>query len=225
MALSISQAQAEFLRSTGFQGGTDRGDVAQLSGLQKLLSEYIVTFLSKAEEKLNAADAVSTGDLLSSLGYKITATKRGYRIDFSALEYYKFVDKGVRGKGASSRNSTSPYKFQFITPSKKHKEAIEGWLNRNSSIANSMDVSRYGAMGRERRAMNPAQKVKTLAFLIARKMKREGLKATNFWTEAFDETFADFGQKVSEEIGKTVTINLQQMAADLRSGRGTIIPR
>lgn len=222
MAVSIAQAQAAFLKSGGLLGGgVDREAEAEISPLQKLLAEYVSKFLDKAEKKLTAADKVSTGELIKSLNYDVTTLKNGYRIDFLANEYFKFVDKGVKGKGASSRNQTSPYKFKFINPSKNHKAAIEGWLNKNSSIASAMDVNKYGAVGRERRkTISNDKKIKTLAFLIARKMKREGLAATNFWTDAFDETFADFGVRLSEALGRTITVNLQNMAEDLANFKG-----
>jgi len=222
MAVSIAQAQAKFLREGGLSGGgVDKEQQQSLSGLQKLLAEYVVKFLDKAEKKLTDADAISTGDLIRSLNYDITTLRNGYQIDFLANEYFKFVDKGVRGAGASTRNQTSPYKFKYITPSKSHKKAIEGWLKRNASITSAMDVKKYGAVGRERRGeMTQDKKIKTLAFLIARKMKREGLRATNFWTEAFNETFADFGVKLSDAIGRTITVNLQEMAEDLANFKG-----
>jgi hypothetical protein len=161
---------------------------------------------------------------LDSLDFEIVSDRNGYTINFTALDYYKFVDKGVRGAGASRKNNTSPYKFKFITPSKSHVTAIEKWIISNRLTATARDVNRYGRTGRERKAIDPTKGRKTLAYIIAKSIKRDGLYETGFWSDAFNDTFKDFGVKMSEALGKTITVNLQQMAKDIK-GQGVNIPR
>jgi hypothetical protein len=225
MALSIAQAQAAFLKDGGPVGGTLRGQPNELSDIEKMMSDYITKFLNAASDNLNKNQSVTTGNLLDSLNFNIESTKAGYTINFTALDYYKFVDKGVRGAGASLKNNTSPYKFKFITPSKSHIAAIEKWLTKNNLTATARDVNKYGRTGRERKATDPAEAKQSLAYIIAKSIKRNGLKATNFWTDAFDDTFKDFGVKMSEALGKTITVNLQQMASEVQSKKGSKIPR
>jgi len=224
MALSIAQAQAAFLREGGPMGGTIRPEPNELSDMEKLLSEYITKFLNTAADNLNKTQSVTTGKLLDSLDFNIESTRNGYTINFTALDYYKFVDKGVRGAGASRKNNTSPYKFKFITPSKSHVTAIEKWIIRNRLTATARDVNRYGRTGRERKAIDPTKGRQSLAYIIAKSIKRDGLYETGFWTDAFNDTFKDFGVKMSEALGKTITVNLQQMAGEVQSKKGSKIP-
>ena len=224
MAVSIAQAQAAFLKEGGPMGGTLRPAPNELSDMEKLLAGYIERFLNKAADNLNKTNSVTTGNLLDSLDFNIESNRNGYTINFTALDYYKFVDKGVRGAGRSAKNSTSPYKFKYITPSKSHVTAIEKWIIRNRLTATARDVNKYGRTGRERKAINPTKGRQTLAYIIARSIKRDGLYETGFWSDAFEETFRDFGVKMSEALGKTITVNLQQMAAEVQSKKGSKIP-
>jgi len=224
MAVSIAQAQAKFLREGGPMGGVLRPAPNELSEMEKLLSGYIERFLNKAADNLNKTGSVTTGKLLDSLDFMIISDRNGYTINFTALDYYKFVDKGVRGAGRSAKNSTSPYKFKYITPSKSHVTAIEKWIIRNRLTARASDVNKYGRTGRERKAIDPTKGRQTLAYIIARSIKRDGLYETGFWSDAFEDTFKDFGAKMSAALGKTITVNLKQMAEDIK-GKGVKIPK
>jgi len=196
---TIAQAQAKFLESGGLdKGGMLRPDPSELSELEKELSRYIVQFLDTASDNLK-----KTGS---------------YLINFKALDYFKFVDKGVRGAGSSRKNSTSPYRFKFITPSKNHVTAIEKWIIKNRMTATARDLK--GRTGRERKAIDPTKGRQQLAYIIAKSIKRDGLYETGFWSDAFDQTFKDFGQKMSAALGKTITVNLEQMKEDLANFKG-----
>jgi hypothetical protein len=231
ISMTIAQAQAEFLKQGGLdQGGMLREDVAELSGIEKELSNYITTFLTTASDNLNKTNSVTTGELDRSLSFELVPNKGGYLINFKALEYFKFVDKGVRGAGASRKNNTSPYRFRYITPSKSHVDAIEKWIINNNLTARASDLN--GRIGRERKAMaiDPKKGRRTLAYIIAKSIKKEGLYETGFWSDAFDQTFKDFGVKMSAALGRSITVNLEKMKEDLANfkgrgpGRGTQIP-
>ena len=231
MGISIAEAQAKFLSEGGPMGGSLRPAPNELSEMEKLLAGYIERFLNKAADNLNKTQSVTTGKLLDSLDFNIESTRNGYIINFTALDYYKFVDKGVRGAGASLKNTTSPYRFKYLMGggkgTKKKSDlitAIQKWIKDNRMTATARDVNKYGRTGREKKAINTFSAEKTLAFLIARSIKRNGLMATNFWTDAFNDTFKDFGTQMSAALGKTITVNLQQMAAEVQSKKGSKIP-
>jgi hypothetical protein len=230
ISMTIAQAQAEFLKQGGLNGGGMlREDVAELSELEKELSNYVTTFLTTASDNLNKTNSVTTGELDRSLSFELVPNKGGYLINFKALEYFKFVDKGVRGAGSSRKNNTSPYSFKYITPSKSHVTAIEKWIIRNRLTATRRDVNKYGRTKRESKAIDPAKGRKQLAYIIAKSIKRDGLYETGFWSDAFDQTFKDFGVKMSAALGRSITVNLEKMKEDLanfkgrRPGQGTQI--
>lgn len=236
---TIAQAQALFLSQGGPQGGTDKsfsytaqfngktkqidynGDFGSLGTMEAMLTLYISEFLTQASDNLNASDSTTTGKLDKSLDFKVTPLANGYKVDFTALYYYKFVDKGVQGVGPGNKNSTSPYRFKFANPSKSHVQAIQKWINDNSLTAQVTDIKRWSGVGRE--IKGGRMPLKSAAWLVARLIKRKGLKATNFWQDAFDDTFKDFGVRMSEALGRSITVNLEQMAEQLKT-KGLKIP-
>jgi len=216
--MTIAQAQSEFLKSGGFRGGIDRPSEGELSAIEQELSNYITAFLNKASDNLNKTNSITTGDLDRSLSFEVIPTGNGYLVNFKALEYFKFVDKGVRGAGSSRKNNTSPYSFKTITPSKSHVTAIEKWIIRNRLTATAKNLK--GRTKRESKAIDPNKGRRDLAYIIAKSIKRDGLYETGFWSDAFDETFKDFGQKMSTALGKAITVNLEQMKEDLANFKG-----
>jgi hypothetical protein len=235
---TIAQAQAAFLREGGPKGGTSKGgvyvvkqgknkaDFSKVSGnlgvVQAMIAQYIADFIKNAEDNLKESKSNTTGALTDSLDFEIVSDRNGYTINFTALDYYKFVDKGVRGAGASRKNKTSPYKYKDKMPP---IAPIAKWIKDNRLTARATDVKRYGATGRERKAIPVERAQKTLAYLIARSIYRDGLRATNFFTDALNDTFKDFGQNLSKALGASITINLQQMADQFKKGQGVNIPR
>jgi len=233
---TIAQAQAAFISSGGVEGSSSytvnvngSGQVVQfpqgfkeLGVMEAMLAEYIGEFLTAAVRNLNENDSISTGSLEESMTFEIAPSGGGYVVNFLANDYYKFVDQGVRGLGPGSKNSSSPYAFKFLNPSRKHVDAIKKWIVDNDLTAQVTDVSRYGAVGRERKAGR--MPLQSAAWLVARNIKRKGLSATNFWQNAFDTTFADFGQKMSQALGVSLVVNLERLNEQLK-GNGVFIPK
>lgn len=219
--LTMQQAQAKFISEGGLTGmGVIRPKPEELSDIEKEMANYIEEVITKANENLDKTNSVSTGKLGDSLNFYIETKQGGFTIFFTALDYLKFVDKGVRGVTSSRKNSTSPYQFKHLRPSKSHVTAIEKWIVTNRLSATARDVKKYGGIKKERKAIDATKGRRSLAYAIATSIKKDGLMETGFWTDAFNQTFADFGAKMSAALGRTVTIDLQQMKADIENPQG-----
>ncbi len=90
----------------------------------QMVAEYVEAFERKVDDELNRLDKVDTGDLASSIRFETTETANGIIISVFVNDYYKFVDKGVRGKGQNNINGTSPYKFRTINPSQSQSRLL-----------------------------------------------------------------------------------------------------
>ena len=108
--------------------------------------------------------------------------------------------------GTKNINTTSPFRFKYGNPSRKHVKAIQKWILQNNVKARAADVKKYGKVGGERRIGD-----KTLAYIIAKSIKQKGLKRTGFWSKAWDATFKDFNQQIAAAVGNDIQITLQTM--------------
>jgi hypothetical protein len=179
----------------------------------QLVADYVEAFERQVADELNRLDKVDTGSLASSIKFETTETKNGIIIEVFVNDYYKFIDKGVKGIGRNNKNTTSPYKFRTLTPSQSHVNAIRKWINRNGIKARATDVKKYGAVGRENRQPQD----KSLAYIIARSIKSKGLETTGFWTDSIEQTFKDFDVKMSQALGIDIRVNLENMVKEIKT--------
>ena len=212
---TIAQAQAK-LGGREFTGtGISKGVFVPKEDMPlalQLVADYVKAFERRTADELNRLDKVDTGGLASSIRFETTETANGIIISVFVNDYYKFVDKGVRGVGRNNINTTSPYRFRYLNPSKSHQNAIRKWLKNNDVKSRATDVKKYGAVGREQRQPTDT----TLAFLVARKIKRVGLPYTGFWEKSIDAVFKDFDVKMSQALGIDVRVNLENMVKEIK---------
>jgi hypothetical protein len=209
---TIQQAQAKAL-DKGFLDnlGSNQFTAPNLNTVEAMISLYAEEFLKAAQDNLNKDNKNQTGKLADSIRFETKFMKRGFKIDFFAADYYDFVNEGVKGVGSKNKNMTSPYKFKFISPSRSHVEAIMKWMTEGRKKIVAKDVKKYGKSKQESKAVDPAKKQRSLAYIIARSTKIKGIKRTGFWSNAFDDTFKDFGLQMSKALGKDIRVDLQSM--------------
>lgn len=209
---TIQQAQAKVKIN---DLGASRSDFTapNLNTVEAMITLYAEEFIKSSQDNLNKTNSVTTGNLSDSIQFETTFLGRGFNVQFLVADYYDYVNKGVQGAGSSRKNNTSPYKFKFITPSKSHVAAIEKWIIRNRLTYTVRDKVQTK---REKKAISAQVGRKTLAYLIARSIKRDGLYATNFWDDAFDDTFRDFGQQMSKALGVDIVVDLNKMRQNIK---------
>jgi len=163
--------------------------------LENYLKSYGKYIVRQAKQILSQKGKNVTGKLSKSLKYKIVKSKDGYDIKFLASKYAAFVNKGVSGTQGrrtyidkDGKRKTSPFKFKKQPPS----SAIEGWIGSK------------GIKGRDRKGRFITRK--SLAFLIARSIKRKGIPAASFYTQPLSYSFNKFKKDMMQHF-KTDILN------------------
>jgi hypothetical protein len=190
-----------------------------LSAVEEVLFDYAKEFQKMASRQLRRANKISSGKLEDSISFEITETNNGFELALKVLDYYKFVDQGVRGAGANSKNNTSPYKYRDKMPPIKE---ILKWIKQKGSLKASAEDQKRGLSKAQKssRALKAAAKKikpKTLAFLIARKIQQRGLPYTGFWERSFEKTFKGLDVKLAEVTGLNIRTNFDQLIKEIKS--------
>lgn len=211
MAVSISKAQAQALADGFFTDAiseesvkdhfirTEVGLVPRNSF--SVLIEMAGYLVATAQENLVAADRVESGGLSESLKIVNPQVINGtvMKVEVEANDYYKFVDGGVRG----TRSGSGVFAFKNEFVSKKMMIAIRKWLIREG-IKGRTDNKYRGISNREDFRKSITETSQSVAYAIARSIKKKGLKQTNFFANAVTDT----EQKVEQEMSKGFEIDI-----------------
>jgi hypothetical protein len=215
MAKSISQIQDELISDGTISAlakdleGRGESGLISLDLIEAAIIQFAVAFIDKVKENLNQSGSVDTGKLSDGISKGELINKGGnfelqvgYDPDSEAAKYYDFVNKGVKGTD-SGQPSDSPYQFRSRTPSANGPmvKAIMGWVKRQG-ISSRRETARtsVSATARKRKAVSDIAQTRSTAFLIARSIKRKGLKRTGFFDNAVDQYFGDLFYETMAQV-------------------------
>ena len=169
------------LSVTGAFSSSDKADGV-------ICSKSDIVFNGDAALTVSSTDngIVGKDDLKITGGtYHITAAA----VAIKANDYWKFVDLGVKGTQKSNRAPNSPFRFKGnpipIRP-------LQEWIA----------FKGIPLQGRDKQAAN-----RSFAINIARKISREGLRATNFMSNAATKEMVDvLTENIAEVLGKSISV-------------------
>ena len=163
-----------------------------LDSFGKYVVKQARTNLTKKKKNVNK-------DLYNSL--KFIVEKKGqtdYSIKFYMADYGTFVDKGVQGtnkrqtyRDYRDKEVKSPYQYTNKQPP---SGIIEKW------------IAARGIRGRNTKGQFTSITRKSLAFLIARGIKRKGIPAASFYTQPLSYSFNKFKKDMIQHF-KTDILN------------------
>tara|TARA_R110000868_G_scaffold409748_1_gene695878 strand:- start:10 stop:555 length:546 start_codon:yes stop_codon:yes gene_type:complete len=166
----------------------------------KSYGKYIVR-QAKGLLKFNTA----TGKLQGSLKHKVEETKDGFELKFLASRYATFVNKGVSGTKVrrtyideKGRRKVSPYRFKKQPPTL----FIENWIKTK------------GIKGRDKKGR--FIKRKSLAFLIARSIKKKGLRGLSFYTQPLSWSYKVFKKEMEKSFKEDVLKGIKVMKLKMK---------
>lgn len=211
MSININKAQADFLKSGGDFGGEN---IAEFGVVASLLEQYGAELMTNISRFANNKGVVGSGELLSSMAPEIESNADGSVFRLRMLDYYDYPNEGVKGVNSSKNSPNSPYQYRNYGMSDSGRASLKRYIQSGKAKITSVMNDKALGKGGERIGVSFSKKgalidrqVNTLAYLI----KRFGIKATNYFTDAFNKTFSDFEVKMVEAVERDVVITFERI--------------
>ena len=198
-------ANLQWLNTTG-SSNYEKVDLKQLNSL---LDYYGLMALENINKKMIEKSVINTGDMGKTMHYKTTSDENVDTLSIYIKDYYRFVDKGVKGVKYDKNAPQSPYRFKTLTGmTKTGRESIKSLITSGRakvrSITQSASKTESKGLGFKGKKSLIDRQTDTLIYLI----KKHGIKATNFFKEGFEETFKTLEKDLGEALSTDIAINI-----------------
>jgi len=211
MSININRAQADFLKEGGDFGGEN---IAEFGVVASMLEQYGAELLNNVSDFANAKNVVGSGDLLKNITSEIESNGGVNIFRLRMLDYYDYPNEGVKGVNSSRNAPNSPYQYKNYGMPESGRASLKKYILSGKAKITSVKNDKALGIGGEKKGVAFSSKqslidrqVDTLAYLI----KRYGIKATNYFTDAFNKTFRDFEVNMVEAVERDVIITFNRI--------------
>ena len=164
--------------------------------IERYLNSFGKQVVNRAKGNLQKAKGGGT-NLEKSIRFEVLEDGDGFVINFYMSDYGTFVDKGVSGynqkqnfKNYLGKVLPSPYKF------KRNTRPIP------ASILTKW-IQKKGLKGRDKKTGRFISNM-SLAFIIGRKIKRDGIKSLAFFQKPLGLGLKQFGSELLENVTEDI---------------------
>lgn len=178
-----------------------------------ILEQYGAEFKRVLEEIMKQRQITASGELADSINPIVD--NDGKRLTITMLDYYDFINEGVKGWYSSKNASTSPYSYRKKAKTNSNGQfqaSIKQYILSGKAKVRNTEGDKARGIGLERKGVKFAKKkslidkqVDTLIYNI----KKYGIKKTDYFTDAFEKVFANWEQDIAEGLGEDVALSLQ----------------
>jgi hypothetical protein len=172
-----------------------------LSDIQNTLVNIAAAYVGLIHENATNKDVVSSGNMIEDIqATDITTTDTGYAIGITAPDYATYQDEGVNGWKVN-RGSRFQFKTKGTREGTPMYNSLKQWVQREGLSARNV---KQGVTRRERRGMKMQDAETKTILAVAAGIKRSGLRASNFWSDATKEINA----YIETELGIATKIDI-----------------
>jgi len=156
-----------------------------------------------ASENLSASlmtfDVKVLGDTISiGIGFVDNAKSQ-------ASEYYKYADEGVKGIGGGKSQAVTTGRFSYKNAfvSKKMVSSIQSWIGQKGIQVRTSN---------KQKTSDVIKRSESLAYVIAKSIKRTGIGKTMFWSDTFNQkAYDELVQMIEDATGKSYSLTFKDI--------------
>jgi len=164
------------------------------ANIERYLNSFGKQVVNRAKGNVQKAKGGGTA-LEQSIRFEIVTDNDGFTVQFYMADYGTFVDKGVSGnkqqqkfKDYKGKVITSPYKYTTKQPP---PGLLAKW------------ISKKGIKGRDKKSGRFISNM-SLAFIIGRKIKRDGIKGISFFQKPLGLGLKQFGKDLLSNVKEDI---------------------
>jgi hypothetical protein len=206
--MSIGKSQIDALIK-GKLGKTDFSieDTANLdlnNPTLALFFEYAKIFQEEVREQIKNKNITSSGKLADNID--VVANDKGTGIYISMIDYYDFVNKGVKGVNSSKNAPSSPYQYKTYGMPETARKGLKEYINSGKASIKLVNTKKT-TIGAEKKKVSLIDlKVNQLVYNI----KKYGIKTTSYLDNALNEVLPKLNEDMLNLIGRTIVIQIGQ---------------
>ncbi len=165
--------------------------------LERYLNSFAQQVVSDSKKLLQSKKGSTS--LGKSIRAKVTTDPNGYSVKFYMADYGTFVDKGVSGNknpisySDGTKIKSSPYKYTTKGPP---IDILSKWIKKKGIKPKGLGKGRDKKTG---------QFLSGFAYLISRKIKREGIKSLSFFSRPLGINYKELQGTLLKEFKEDVS--------------------
>jgi len=169
--------------------------------IEGFLDSFGKQVVNRAKANLGKKKGGST-KLATTIKFEVKPDADGFVVNFYMADYGTFLDKGVSGN--KTKQSYKDYKGGTVSSpySYKSKQPPPGIL--------AKWISKKGIKGRDKKTGRFISNL-SLAFLIGRKIKRDGIKSLSFFQKPLGLGMKEFGKDLLGVIAEEIKDNISNI--------------
>jgi hypothetical protein len=176
---------------------------------REVLEDYGQKFVDAFRESLLKNEKFVSGNLSQSiLAMPVKIMGQNLVMEIRASEYFDYVNDGVNG---TQRNNGSPYSFR--KKNVNQSAMLKHIANRGINYKDMQNFYRNskGLKVKRKKPLDKDKALKTLAFLIGRKVSKKGIKPTHFADEVIESNLKKQMEiELSKSMGRMINIEIKK---------------
>lgn len=191
----------------------DLNKIIQLE-VQRLVAQMLAGFYAKLDAKGLQNSLLRQSIAPGEPTFEISETGGITTITVNLPDYYKYIDKGVKGAASTYPGAgTSPYQYKTKWPNRKMANSIAKWItSKGVSIYDSKakQASVRSIKDKSRRQASISKLRERRSYQIASSVKQKGIRPTMFFTDTIESgIFETFAEKLAKLLGRELLVNFK----------------